>query len=311
MSADVRFEVLPWSGDQVLFLVDGVEKLRWHFAASAPRPYFFPFCGPANVSLTRMGHPGAPNHDHHRSIWFAHAQVTGVDFWSDTTSARIRQREWLCYQHGPEACQMAVLLDWLDGHDPAPLLTQTLLANVSLHADGGTLLELQSDFVPTSGQLELRQSNFGMLAIRVARELSAYFGSGEIRDSQGRAGEPEIFGKAAEWMDYAGPLSVGTGPERQQVVEGITCYDHPDNPHFPAAWHVREDGWMGPSLTREHPVLITPEAPLRIRYLLHAHPGLPDGKTQSQLARHFANLPPWEVRKSTRKHTFWEAVRQS
>ncbi len=36
-----------------------------------------------------MGHPGAPNHDHHRSIWFAHNKLLGIDFWSDRT----RQRE--------------------------------------------------------------------------------------------------------------------------------------------------------------------------------------------------------------------------
>ena len=30
-----------------------------------------------------MGHPGAPDHDHHRSVWFAHFKVLGIDFWGD------------------------------------------------------------------------------------------------------------------------------------------------------------------------------------------------------------------------------------
>jgi hypothetical protein len=77
----------------VSFQIDGVEKLRWHYGNEYPRPFFFPFNGPSGVSLTRMGHPGASNHDHHRSIWFAHHDVNGVDFWSDNTESRIRQKQ--------------------------------------------------------------------------------------------------------------------------------------------------------------------------------------------------------------------------
>ena len=57
--------------------------------------------GPASgESLTRMGHPGAPDHDHHRSIWFAHEKVSGVNFWTDLTTAKIRQKQWLAYEDG-------------------------------------------------------------------------------------------------------------------------------------------------------------------------------------------------------------------
>ena len=49
-----------------------------------------------------MGHPGAPDHDHHRSVWFAHEKVSGVNFWSDNTAARVRQKEWLVYHDGDD-----------------------------------------------------------------------------------------------------------------------------------------------------------------------------------------------------------------
>jgi hypothetical protein len=58
---------------QVSLQIDGIERLRWHFGPSYPRPFFYPLVGPSGASLTRIGHPGAPNHDHHRSVWFAHA----------------------------------------------------------------------------------------------------------------------------------------------------------------------------------------------------------------------------------------------
>jgi len=304
-----RYQVLPLPDHQAVFLAEGVEKLRWHFSPTSPRPFIYPFCGPAQVSLTRMGHPGAPNHDHHRSIWFGHHRVAGVDFWSETTPAIVRQREWLVYQDGPDEAVLGVRLDWLDGHNPAPLLTQTLLLGFRLDRDGNTLLELQSEFVPTAEQLELGQTNFGFLAIRVAKSISAYFGAGELTGSDGVTGEPALFGKPSRWMDYSGPIPVGTGADRREVVEGITCFDHPHNPGFPSSWHVREDGWMGASVCKNQPLLITQKQPLVLRYLLWGHAGGPEATRQAELATEFGNRSPWTLRRAMQKHHYWEVVR--
>ena len=86
----LRCQVVPLPDHQVSIQVDGAERLRWHHGPSYPRPFFYPLLGPSGSPLTRMGHPGAPDHDHHRSIWFAHARVLGIDFWSDRTDARAR-----------------------------------------------------------------------------------------------------------------------------------------------------------------------------------------------------------------------------
>src|SRR5258708_3471417 len=80
-------QVVPLPDYQVSLQIDGSERLRWHHGPSYPRPFFYPLVGPSGSVLTRMGHPGAPDHDHHRSIWFAHAKVLGIDFWSDTSKA--------------------------------------------------------------------------------------------------------------------------------------------------------------------------------------------------------------------------------
>ncbi|HAY79257.1 MAG TPA: hypothetical protein DCY79_05560, partial [Planctomycetaceae bacterium] len=124
-----RCQVIPLAGQQVAFQIDGIEKTRWHFGTSYPRPFFFPFRGPSGASLTRMGHPGAPNHDHHRSVWFAHAKINGHDFWSDNTQCRIRQKAWLAYHDGPDEAIMAASLAWLDP-DGSELLTQELVSAI-------------------------------------------------------------------------------------------------------------------------------------------------------------------------------------
>ncbi|HLJ92721.1 MAG TPA: PmoA family protein [Gemmataceae bacterium] len=291
----MRCELMPLPGDQVSFQVDGVERLGWHFGPTSPRPFFYPLRGPSASSLTRMGHPGAPDHDHHRSIWFAHAKVLGIDFWSDKTPARIRQKQWLHYQDGDAEMVMAVLLGWYDGHDPNELLEQELVAGVRPLPDGETRLELQATFRPAAQSLEFGQTNFGFLAVRVAKNLSAHFGGGVITNSEGATGEPAIFGKPARWMDYSGPVPKGG-------IEGITYVDHPSNPGHPVHWHVREDGWMGASVCMQEPLLITRKQPLVLRYLLHAHRGLYRPERAEKLAKEFAATARYEVVRAKVKH---------
>jgi hypothetical protein len=290
-----RCQVVPLPDHQASFVIEGVERLRWHFGPSYPRPFFYPLVGPSGSSLTRMGHPGAPDHDHHRSIWFAHAKVLGIDFWGDRTPARIRQKGWLSYQDGADEAAMAVQLGWYDGHDPKELLEQELVVGVRPGSHGEALVEFQTTFRPTADALEFGKSNFGFLAVRVAKNLSVHFGGGALRNSDGASGEPALFAKRARWVDYSGPVPGGQ-------TEGITYLDHPKNPGHPTAWHVREDGWMGAAPCLEGPLTTTRQQPLVLRYLLHAHRGLVAPAQAQVLAQDFAARPRYEVVRAGVKH---------
>lgn len=295
-------EVLPLPNQQAVFLVAGQERVRWHFGDAYPRPFFYPLLGPSGRSLTRMGHPGAANHDHHRSIWFAHDKVLGRSFWSDQTQARVRQKQWLAYQDGRDEAVMAVRLGWYGGPDAVELLEQELVATVRPERNGETLLELQSTFRSVAETLELGQTNFGFLAVRVAKNLSAHFGGGRLTNSEGLVGEEAIFGKPARWMDYSGPVPVFDAGEPRSVDEGVTYFDHPENPRHPACWHVRSDGWMGAAVCLQEPLVVTRDSPLVLRYLLHAHRGPLDAHRAEILAAHFASSRAYQVAKSGTPH---------
>lgn len=299
-----RCQWTPLPDHQVLGAIDGAERVRWHYGSQYPRPFFYPLIGPSGRCLTRMGHPGAPNHDHHRSIWFAHHKVLGIDFWADRQPSSIRQQEWLAYVDGDDEAILAVQLGWYDGHDPAPLLTQQLLAALRPGPHGETFLELQATFMPYAEQLEFGQTNFGFLAVRVAKSLSAYFGGGRITDSEGRRGESAVFGRRAEWVDYSGPIT----PDQ---TEGITYFDHPCNPGFPTHWHVRDDGWMGASVCYAGPLLIRQQQPLTLRYLLHAHRGDLQADRAQAVAREFAATPRLILKKSVETHVSYTVVRET
>lgn len=297
-----RCQVVPLPDLKASFQIDGRERTCWHYSPLAPRPFLFPFLAPEGDHLTRMGHPGAPNHDHHRSIWFAHNKLMGVDCWNEVGPGRVRQREWLAYTDGDDEAVAAVVLEWFDGHDPQPLITQQLVIAVRPAPNDSCEIELQSTFTPVAESLELGKTNFGWLGVRVAKSISAHFGGGQLTDSEGRVGEPAIFGKNARWMDYSGPVSA----ERDA---GIAYIDHPKNPRYPTHWHVRSDGWMGASFCLADAWLLKKSEPLTLRYLLWGHGGALNVDAVERQAAAFAARPAFTVAQKKQSHVRWTLER--
>ena len=118
--------------------------------------------------------------------------------------------------------------------------------------------------------------------------MSEQFGGGRLTNAQGSMGESSVMGQPSPWVDYSGASAPGK-------VEGVCFMDHPSNPGHAVRWHVRADGWMGPSLTRESGYGIARDHPLLLRYrlLVHAGPASP-----RDLARHwevFAATPAYSI----------------
>ncbi len=289
-----RCEVLPLPHDQAGFQIEGQEAARWHWGEDSPRPFLHPLLGPDGGCLTRMGHPGAPNHDHHRGIWFAHHDVDGLSFWADKTGTRIRQRQWLAYEDGPEGIA-AVLLDWI-APDGTSLIDQSLILAIIPAADG-PMIEIQTELRPPAGResTTLGKSNFGLLAVRVAKSVSTHFGGGSLSDSEGRTGEKEIFGQTARWIDFSGPVAVGPPGGRHWIDAGVTYFDHPTNERHPSSWHVRDDGWMGASFCMHQVRTLTSREPLRLRYLLATHRGSHDPDRASRIFTDFSRRPGFVI----------------
>lgn len=305
-----RCETMPLPGEQVSLRIDGIEKVAWQHGPSYERPFFFPFNGPSGSTLTRVGHPGAENHDHHRSIWFAHHDVEGIDFWSNQSPARISQKHWYCYGDGDRDATIAVRLGWYDGKGVEVMDSDVIASLRPLDAGEYTLeIQLNCRVPPDRESVKLGKTNFGFLAVRVAKSISEYFGGGTLSDSEGNVSEDEIFGKRARWVDYSGSVPVGTGPDRHSVVEGITYFDHPDNPRYPSHWHVRADGWMGASFCLHEGLIIEPDRPLMLRYLLHAHAGGYDRNRAEAMAKRFGVTSGYMISKSSEPHRQYQLSR--
>jgi hypothetical protein len=161
----------------------------------------------------------------------------------------------------------------------------------------------------------LGQTNFGFLAVRVAKSISLHFGGGQLSDSEGRTGEQEIFAQRAHWVDYSGHVRADVSSRRDDgasavLEEGITYFDHATNAGSPTHWHVREDGWMGASFNRTGTYVIHRERPLLLRYLLYAHAGAVDAKRVTIIANEFNERSAFQVKRLTGGHVQYEVSRR-
>ncbi|MCX7819000.1 MAG: PmoA family protein [Kiritimatiellae bacterium] len=278
-------QAVPQPYHQISFQRDGLEIARYHFGPELRRPFVFPVIGPAGRVLTRMGHPHDPeSHGHHNSVWISHQSVEGVNFWEDRPGpARIAHRRIERLTDGAEEAAVLCQNEWL-GTNGAPILLERRRIAVRAMPNREWLLLLDVELRAVAGEVELGATPFGILGVRVAKTLGVKDGGGTIRNSEGGVNEAGVFRRPAKWVDYTGPVAPG-------IVEGLTLLDHPENPNHPTPFHVRDDGWMGPCLTLRGPLVVREEPPLRLRYGLYVHSGMPAPSRLEEVWRWFADLP--------------------
>jgi len=278
-----RLQVIPLPYSQASFQADGVEITRYHFGSGLHRPFLYPIVGPSGRSLTRMGHPHDPeSHSHHNSIWISHHDINGVDFWGDHGGV-IRHRRIVKYKDTGETSSIIAENEWIDKTDRI-LLNETRQISVTLLKDKQWLLVIDLTLSAKNETITLGKTPFGMIGVRMARTIGVHDGGGRIRNSEGGVNEKEIFWKRACWVDYSGAIANG-------VLEGVTLFDHPSNPNHPSHFHVRDDGWMGASLTFEGPRTITPGTSLHLHYGLYVHAQMKSLADIEAQWKRFSELP--------------------
>jgi Methane oxygenase PmoA len=284
-----RMQIVPLPDKQASVTRDDIEITRYHFGPHHERPFLYPLIGPSGKSLTRMGHPHDPNgHSHHNSVWIAHHDVDGESFWADKSQAgRIVHERILEYEDGDEAAVIGSHNRW--EIDQKTKMEDYRRYRIEPLENGETFLTIDLELhSPKDHAMTLGKTSFGMLAIRMAKTIGVHDGAGRIRNSEGAVNEAAVFWKPAKWCDYSGAVSAST-------IEGVTLLDHPSNFNHPTKFHVRNDGWMGASLTFDGPRVIEPGKPLHLRYGLYVHAGL---QTQAHLEAQWEKFAATQVPES-------------
>jgi hypothetical protein len=281
-----RVQAVPLPLAAVSFQHDGREICAYRFSPLEPRPYLFPVVGPAGRFVTRLGHPHDPvGHGHHRSIWVGHADVAGHDFWQEGRGrGRIIHQGILELSDGPDSAAVVAGNVWITC-EGEPLLREVRRTTVRPLERGELLIDVEMVIAPLGEPVVLGDTPFGLLAVRVAKTMSVADGGGRIVSSDGAVGEAAIFWKRARWCDYSGPVT-------PSEWNGIAFFDHPSNPDHPTVWHVRSDGWMGASVTKSCPRMVSAEAPLELAYRLFVHSGDAESGSVEERYRQYAGTHP-------------------
>jgi len=259
-----RMQVIPMPYHQASFQRDGAEIARYHFGPALNRPFLFPVIGPSGRSLTRMGHPHDPqSHSHHNSVWISHHDVNGIDFWSDQGGGKIHHIRIVRFEDGNQCASIVTQNQWR-ANNTKVLLVETRRITALPLDNREWLLIIDMEFTARDSVVTLGKTPFGMIGVRMAKTIGVNDGGGVIRNSEEAVNEKQVFWKRAKWVDYSGPIA-------DKILEGITLFDHPNNPNFPSHFHVRNDGWMGASLTFEGPQKVEPGKSLYLCYGLYVH----------------------------------------
>lgn len=297
-----RFQAIPLPSAQILFQRDGVELTRYHFGMELKRPFLFPVNGPSGRSVTRMGHPHDPEgHSHHNSVWISHQFVGGANFWGDSGGARVVHKRILMLDDAEDRSAVEVENEWRNA-EGAVVARELRRIAVCQDAHMNWRIEIDMQLAPPANPkgakdapepvLELGESAFGFIGVRMAKSIGVTDGGGTIRNSEGGVDEVACFRKPARWCDYSGPIT-------PQTKEGILLMDHPKNPGHPVAFHVRNDGWMGATCTFSGARQVTIAEPLRLRYALLVHADAPAPETLEAAWRAFSitETQPYHLKK--------------
>lgn len=289
-----------WPLDGTLHVFEGTQLITtYHLGPllgqispmAVRRPFLYPVIGPDGYGLTEFGKPHDPtgSHAHHYSLWIAHANVNGHDFWSERGGI-IAHDQWELLEDGPVFCRLVLTTRWV--FDKVDILRERRSLTVyRAAAPTARLLDFELEFMPAGSKaVELGKTSFGFLAVRVAQSMTPFDGGGEILSSRGDRNEQAAHLKRAEWLDLSGPVAPGrAADERDSNIPpprwgGIAVFDHPANENHPTIWHCRNDGWAGASFCGEKAYTIPPAGKLRLRYRLVLHQGT---VAEAHIAKHY------------------------
>ncbi len=255
------------------------------------KPSLYPIFAPAGQRISR-GYPIEPreneehDHPHHTSLWFAHGDVNGHDFWTGDKKARIVPVGDVTIDD--DKATITASFEWRDANDHAVCTERRLMR----FAGDTSTRTIDFDITLSAGDADviLGDTKEGTFALRVAPTLNlkGSVAKGSIVNSEG-VRDTECWGKRAAWVEYSGPVD---GRDL-----GVAIFDHPLNPRHPTWWHARDYGLFAANPFGAHDfegkppgtgdLKIEPHRSVRFRYRLLIH----DGKwTTAQLAEAFKSF---------------------
>ncbi len=216
------------------------ELFTEYLHAELPRPCFYPVYTADGRAITR-NYPldekehEAKDHPHHVSLWFAHGDVNGQDFWhSKETSMQLLRIDEIYSRPGRGG--FTAIHEW-KGADGELVLTDT--RRFSFRAQGN---ERWIDWelsltAPADTPVKFGDTKEGSMALRLAATMrvDGEVATGTLLNSAGQD-QGSAWGKRATWLVAGGQL--------EGRPAGVGIFEHPQNLRSPTWWHARKYGLL-------------------------------------------------------------------
>ena len=208
-------------------------------------PCFYPIIGPEQVTMTRKypledaGKGEAKDHPHHTSLWYAHGDVNGLDFWHGAfekeRGGKIVHSETISHQNGDKEATLITRSKWLANEGDKVVCEDVRTMTFGKTANGSRYVDLTLVVKATNGDVVFGDTKEGTMAIRTHPQLrlKGEVAAGSALNSAGDK-DKDLWGKAAKWVDYWGKV------DGKEV--GVAIFGHPSNPRHPTTWHARDYG---------------------------------------------------------------------
>jgi len=265
--------------------INGELFTEYHFKG-APHVYFYPVIGPQKTPMTRNFpmkevEGEERDHVHHRSLWYSHGAVNGIDFWAETGKAgKIVHDKFLEVKSGDDAGVIRSQNKWI-APDGTVTCTSEQVFRVFARPANERVFDFDVTLKAGDKEVVLGDTKEGSMGIRVAETMrskankhNAGKPAGQIVLSTGITGD-DTWAKRAEWCDYYGPVEGKT--------LGVAIFDHPKNPRHPTWWHVRNYGLFAANPFGIHDfekkpagagnMTIAPNQSVTFRYRFYLHEG--------------------------------------
>lgn len=216
----------------------GGQVFTEYVTKGAQRPYMYPIIGPSGANLARpypMEKGGAEDHPHHRSFWFTHGGINGVDFWGNGEKNGTQKHvAFDKIESSGNKGSFVARTSWVLA-DGTEVLTDERVIRIEALPEGGKQVDFTVAMSPSSSEVTFNDTKEGSFALRLGPTLSIKENKdAHIVTSEG-AMDKKAWGTRAKWTTFYGPDAKGE-------PVSVTVFDHPQNLRHPTWWHARDYG---------------------------------------------------------------------
>jgi hypothetical protein len=205
--------------------IDGKPFATYVFKSGA-KPIVWPIIGPTGEEMTRAwpmkdGVEGEKkDHIHHRSFWFTHGNINGVDFWAETAKVQgtIEHQE-LTQATSGKVATISTRNAW-KGPDGKVIIHDEPVLTFGAD-DKSRWIDFRTKVIAVADEVTFGDTKEGAFGVRVAETMKVEANKGgKIITSEGLT-DKDAWGKPAKWVDYHGRSAARRWASRSSITPRV------------------------------------------------------------------------------------------